>query len=60
MDYSDSDGQHHINQYKQLLEDSNVPGWGHGAVAYALFNDILSEDDLKSQVFGSGHICQTI
>ncbi|MDI9477111.1 MAG: S-layer homology domain-containing protein [Natronincolaceae bacterium] len=54
MDYSDSDGQHHINQYKQLLEDSNVPGWGHGAVAYALFNDILSEDDLKSQVFGSG------
>lgn len=54
MGYSDSEGQYYINQYKQQLEDNNIPGWGQGAVAYALFNDILLENDLKSLVSGSG------
>lgn len=54
MGYSDSEEQYYINQYKQQLEDNNIPGWGQGAVAYALFNDILSEDDSKSLVSGSG------
>ena len=47
MGYSDDEGQYYINQYKQKLEDNNIPDWAQGTVAYALFNDILSEEELS-------------
>ncbi len=54
MGYSDDEGQYYINQYKQKLEDNNIPDWAQGTVAYALFNDILSEEELESLVSVSG------
>lgn len=50
MGYSDNEGQYYINQYKQKLEDNNIPDWAQGTVAYALFNDILLEKELQSLV----------
>lgn len=54
MGYSDSNEQHYVNQYKQQLKDNNIPDWGQGAVAYALFNDILSAKELQSLVSVTG------
>lgn len=54
MGYTDNEEQYYINQYKEQLEDSNIPDWGQGAVAYALFNDILLEEELKSLVSTTG------
>ncbi|HZJ76543.1 MAG TPA: S-layer homology domain-containing protein [Oscillospiraceae bacterium] len=56
MDYSDDEGQWYIDQYKQKLESNNVPSWAQGEVAYALFNDILLEDELKSLISASGRV----
>lgn len=53
MGYTDSEGQYYINQYKQQLKDNNIPEWGQGTMAYALFNEILPEEDLKSFVSSS-------
>lgn len=50
MGYSDSEGAYYTNQYKQKLQDNNIPDWAQGAVGYALFNDILLENDLKGLV----------
>lgn len=50
MGYSDNEGAYYINQYKQKLKDNNIPDWAQGAVGYALFNDILLENDLKDLV----------
>lgn len=50
MGYSDSESGYYINQYKQQLEEKNIPDWGRGATAYALFNDILLAEDLEGLV----------
>jgi len=54
MGYSDIEGQYYINQYKQQLKDNGIPDWGQGAVAYALFNDILLAKELQSLVSATG------
>ena len=54
MGYSDSEGLYYANQYKQKLEANNIPDWAQGAVAYALFNDILLERELQSLVSTTG------
>ncbi len=54
MGYNDKNGQHYADQYKQKLVNNDIPNWGQGAVAYALFNDILLENELQSLVSGSG------
>ncbi len=54
MGYSDSEGRYYVNQYKQKLEANNIPDWAQGAVAYALFNDILLERELQSLVSTTG------
>lgn len=50
MGYKDSEGQYYVNQYNDQLVRNNIPSWGQGATAYALFNDILLESDLKTLV----------
>lgn len=50
MGYSSSESQYYISQYSSALSDNNIPSWAQGEVAYALFNDIISEEDLKDLV----------
>lgn len=50
MGYSDSEEGYYINQYKKKLEENNIPEWGQGPTAYALFNDILLMEDLSTLV----------
>ena len=54
MGYSDSEERYYINQYKDLLQKNNILDWAQGAVAYALFNDILLEKELESLTSISG------
>lgn len=54
MGHNDENGQLYAARYKQKLENNNIPDWAQGAVAYALFNDILLEDELGSFVSTKG------
>lgn len=50
MGYKDTDAGYYINQYKDKLQTNNIPEWGQGPTAYALFNDILLEKELSDLV----------
>lgn len=50
MGYRNSESQYYINQYSRELSNNNIPSWAQGEVAYALFNDIISKDDLQNLV----------
>ncbi|ABW20132.1 S-layer homology domain-containing protein [Alkaliphilus oremlandii] len=50
MGYKDTDAGYYINQYKDKLQKNNIPEWGQGPTAYALFNDIILEKELPELV----------
>ncbi len=44
-----------VAYYKDTLTENNIPDWANKQIAYALYRDIVKEDELRSFVDDSNH-----